>query len=495
MLNDALGRIEEVVDSGAPLEAIEAALPAGVRPRQLSVRTLLVGIGLCIADDRPAHLTRIHQALSGLGEVDAVGLGVVAPWRGGPHRLTYRQLEYTFGLVRRALDNVQQDGRPSELLSELTDALCEASVPDEDKAASSSLAIDWSDHESFARPPSADAGPGADPEATWGHRSAGVGKDEHFYGYYLQTATMVRDEGGAAVPELVRRMTLNACRVDPPGAFVAVLDRMVKSGVALGDVVCDSGYAHRRAEHWALPVRRLGGVLVTDLHPHDRGTRGTHCGAICWNGNLYCPATPAGLLSLGPLARSAGAEGVAAHDEKSAELDRFRLGRVSADDADGYHRVACPAALGKVRCALRPDSVALGYDRPEVAHPPGDPPTCCTQRTITVPAHVNAKTAQKHPYPSKAHRRSYARRTGVERGYSTMKDRSCTDTTRGWCRVMGLAGITVLLACAVVVRNLRILDAFDEHQREDARRAEEGLAPRTRKRRRTTLADLTAAPP
>ena len=32
------------------------------------------------------------------------------------------------------------------------------------------------------------------------------------------------------------------------------------------------------------------------------------------------------------------------------------------------------------------------------------------------------KTAQNHDYPSKAYRRSYARRTGAERGFATTKD-------------------------------------------------------------------------
>ena len=43
-------------------------LPAGVRPRQLRVRTLLAGMCLAQADHRPAHLTRVHQALTALGE-------------------------------------------------------------------------------------------------------------------------------------------------------------------------------------------------------------------------------------------------------------------------------------------------------------------------------------------------------------------------------------------------------------------------------------------
>jgi hypothetical protein len=203
---------------------------------------------------------------------------------------------------------------------------------------------------------------------------------------------MVREESGAAVPELVRRLLLTSCHVDPPPAFVPVMEKMVASGVALGDVLADSGYAHRIPGHWALPLRALGADLIMDLHPHDRGTQGTFHGAICWNGNLYCPATPAALFTLEPLSRSAGEEETAAHDRRSAELARYKLGRITADDADGFHRVACPAVLGKVRCPRRPASMALSYERPEILAAPKDPPTCCTQATLTVPPSVNAKT-------------------------------------------------------------------------------------------------------
>jgi hypothetical protein len=137
--------------------------------------------------------------------------------------------------------------------------------------------------------------------------------------------------------------------------------------------------------------------------------------------------------------------------------------------------------------------MALTYDRPEVAAPPDPAPRCCTQQSISVPPEVNAKTAQKHDYPSKAHRVSYARRTAVERSYATLKDPASTDVTRGWCRVMGLAAITLLLACAVVVRNGRVIDAFEERQALDDRRQAAGLEPRTRRRRRRTLDDLIAA--
>ena len=45
---------------------------------------------------------------------------------------------------------------------------------------------------------------------------------------------------------------------------------------------------------------------------------------------------------------------------------------------------------------------------------------------------------QKHDYPSPAHRRSYARRTGSERTFSTIKDTATTNIARGWCRLTGL---------------------------------------------------------
>ena len=83
-----------------------------------------------------------------------------------------------------------------------------------------------------------------------------------------------------------------------------------------------------------------------DLHPHDRGPRGTHHGAIIANGNLYCPATPKTLLQLGPLAPAATAEQTTAHDTQAAELAKHKLGPISADDADGYHRVMVVGAIG-----------------------------------------------------------------------------------------------------------------------------------------------------
>jgi hypothetical protein len=142
---------------------------------------------------------------------------------------------------------------------------------------------------------------------------------------------------------------------------------------------------------------------------------------------------------------------------------------------------------------LRPASMTLARDRPEILTPPEHPPACCDQQTITVPADVTAKTAQKHDYPSRTHRRSYSRRTGAERAFATVKDPASNDISRGWCRLMGLTPILVFTATLLIVRNQRILAAWNARQDDNARRSAAGLPPRTRRRRRKTLASLTAA--
>jgi hypothetical protein len=124
-----LAALEEVIDASGIAPQVEAVLPAGARRRQLSVRTLLAGMCLTQADGRPAHLTRVRQALVSLPGDDQRRLGVLADWKGSPHLLTYRQTEYTFGLAARALAEDEPGGLPSPGLQAACDGLLEASVP------------------------------------------------------------------------------------------------------------------------------------------------------------------------------------------------------------------------------------------------------------------------------------------------------------------------------------------------------------------------------
>jgi len=104
--------------------------------------------------------------------------------------------------------------------------------------------------------------------------------------------------------------------------------------------------------------------------------------------------------------------------------------------------------------------MTLSRDRPEILSPPGHPPACCTQRTITIPPDVAARTRHKHNYPSAAWRRSYRRRTSTERANATSKDTATSNIARGRCRLTGLTAITLWIACLLAVRNQRILTAY-----------------------------------
>lgn len=490
-----LTRLERILDTSGACEQVEMLLPVGVRRRQLSVRTLLLGMLIVACDGRPAHLRRVHSALLALTETDQKRLGVNARWPGGSHRLTYRQIEYTHARVVRALSKPVPDGAPTEQLQDVLDRLLEASVQELGAPASSSYAVDWTDLEAWARPPAKNSTqPSTEPDAGWGHRTVThPAQSELFYGYYLQTTTIVKDEHGPDVPELARRIHLAGCQHDPPAQIIPVIQHMHADGIAIGDLLADSGYSYRVPQTWALPLRMLGIQLIQDLHPNDRGPHGTHNGAICANGSLYCPATPTQLLKLSPLPPGATPEQTLHHDQQCAELHSYKLAAHTAPDHDGYQRITCPAAHGTIRCPLRPASMTLAHDRPTVPDPPERPPVCCTQTTITVPPTINAKTAQKHDFPSAQHRDSYARRTGAERTFSTIKDPATTTLARGTSRLTGLTANALRAATTITARNIRIADAYAARHTDNQRRIARGLPPKTRKRRRTTLHHLAAA--
>jgi hypothetical protein len=375
-----LSRLEAIVDDSKVAPLIEEVMPKGGRPRQLPVRTVLVGILLALTDERPAHLSRAHSALVALSRQDQLRLSVLAVRHNRYHRATYRQMERTFSVMIGAIGE-----RWPEMTERVCDAILEASIPERYKLASCSVAVDWTDYECFSRPKGRNGRPVADKDASFGRRHSeapGV-ESEIFFGYYGQVVTMVREDGAQVIPELVRRIELTTCAVDPPGAIVAVLARMVAEGIALSDVLADCGYSMRVPEKFALPVRALPTFLVMDLHPADRGEKGTHAGAVICNGALYCPATPPSLFKLAPLPRGASQADLEALDASSGELSRYKLGVNSSEDADGYVRLSCPAVLGKVRCALRPLSLSFSFEHPSIPEPPkaNSPPAVASERS------------------------------------------------------------------------------------------------------------------
>ena len=351
-----LAVFEELIDASGVAPRIEAMLPIGVRPRQLEVRTLLAGMCLAHADHRPAHLTRVHQALTSLPAGEQRRLGVITDWKHGPHRLTYRQAERTFGLVTDALDKDEPGGLPSGRCSASATTCWRHPSRHQFKNASSSLAVDWTDMESFSRPRPPEAGDCADPEASWGHRKNNLlrREDELFYGYYLSAGIMMPDENGPAVPELARRATLSSCRHDPVRALAPVLTAMPAAGIPLGDILADSGYAHRDADAWALPLRARQArswsrtCTRTTAAPRAPTTAPSSLTGVCtarlpparYSSSGRWPATPAATTSPPTTRRPPSWPGTS-----SAASPATTKTATTATQ--------CPAVMGKIRCPLR----------------------------------------------------------------------------------------------------------------------------------------------
>ena len=338
-------------------------MPKGGRPRQLCSRTVLLGVMLALDSGRPAHLEAAHRALSWLSVPDQLALQVIGGGR--RHVATYRQFEDTFSVMCRLIDpspvpsfqGVAEPARrahlrswragvdekaASERLHRLVDALLEASVPEAYKRASSSLAVDWTDHETWAghgqeRTPSRRTTPmrhGDMPSATrLGQKTACSSATTPRWRRWSPTRAVT-------CPRARPPNRLAAPRLDPS----AVMAEPCPHGRSdrAGDVFADCGYSIVSRELGAA-LRRAGASLVMDLHPNDRGIRGTFEGAISANGQLYCPKTPCLLPASGRFAgvRERG-DGRLRPTLCRARPDTGSP-RSTAPDGDGYQRVCCPA--------------------------------------------------------------------------------------------------------------------------------------------------------
>ena len=135
----------------------------------------------------------------------------------------------------------------------------------------------------------------------------------------------------------------------------------------------------------------------------------------------------------------------------------------------------------------------LDRQRPEILTPPEHPPDCCARQTLTVPPDVAPRPARtrlplrgRHRLVCPAHRR---RADLLHRqGPGQQRHRPRLDPADGPGPAHALAGL-------LIVRNQRILTAWDARQDDNARRAAAGLPPHTAQSRRKTLTDLAAGPP
>lgn len=460
--------------SSAPSTLIEALLPRGPKPRRLSVQGLLVGMFLAKEDGRPLHLRQVEKALKALPPRDKTRLGI-------PLDITYRQVERLFNVIIDVVDPepVQIRGRSQkppmilddqiaaqrEQLRDLVIAtLLESSIPDQYKS-HGSYAVDWTDVDTWARGRKT-GGFQSDPTARWNYRRPkGPHTEERYYGFREQVLTMVHDDGGPEVPELVRSLSITHAKKNQPNVALDMLRQLKARGITPGDLLADKEYPSKNG--WMLAVRTLGFDPVVDVSSKLLGRGGLgDSGELIVDDLILCPAIPNQLVDILPRPKQKDPEAVwQAYFRKTAEREKYAFKPNQRIQPDGFQQFKCPAETGTCICPHKPRKAAgARQDAAKIYQPPVHKAKCCTQTTINVaPKGKYFKTRQKHRFYSADHQASYERRTAVERSFAFTKDKAGVEMTAGSIRMMGATKHLFLRTIGYVVLNYRTLERFDQY--------------------------------
>jgi len=402
------------------LEALLRPTKRG-RPRQLSVRTLLIGIKRSIDTAKTACLTDVHRLLvEQLHHRDQAELGVVNRRTG--ELISLHQVRRLFVTLTARLD---PSGHPTpalpdgacatrhEALQSVLDRLLDATMTT-DVTHHGSYAIDGTGVWSWSRGKRRTE-LSADPDARWGTKTHKSGKQESYFGYEVHALVRINSQrqDRADVPCLAERIIVAPASTNCVNAVLPALRKLQADTDNVREIVADRGYTYKT--NWGPELYALGVQPVLDLHATQYGAHGTHEGARIITGVPHCPATPPGLDTIKRPDRLADGPDVDAFIDQISRREQWAFRRITSADAGGKERFECPARAGKVRCALFKPSMAKPFALPTVSHPPADhPPRCCSQRTITVPGDVDPKSRQHHYWGSRDWITAFSRRSRVE---------------------------------------------------------------------------------
>ena len=142
---------------------LDDLMASGGRPRQLSSRTVLLALKVAVVGNGECHVATSRQYEDTFSVMcRSIDPSPVPSFRGVPENERAGYLEE----ARAGIDVASR----SAALRQVADRLVEQSVPDEYKSASRSLAVDWTDHETWSRPRAKDdEQPANDPDGSWGH--------------------------------------------------------------------------------------------------------------------------------------------------------------------------------------------------------------------------------------------------------------------------------------------------------------------------------------
>ncbi len=194
-----------------------------------------------------------------------------------------------------------------------------------------------------------------------------------------------------------------------------------------------------------------------------------------------------------PLTFALGRIDETTYELRLEERKKYRARPKGSPDGEGHWRLQCPAAgIGPTaRCPLKPDSQRTRKMVKVTIRPTADvsanPPTCCTQQSITMAPERGAKFHQELPYGTQEwHDHFSTLRNAIEGMNGYVKDgahEALGEPLRR--RMRGRAAQSVLVAFLLFAANLRKIVAF--LQQEAA--IEKGNVRRLPRRRTTRSLD------
>ena len=516
-----------LIDRSGQAPVIEAALAHRTgRPRPLPARAVLTAL-LCLAlDDRPLFLTDATRLLfCQLSGASRRLLGV--PGTATTERAflaAYRRVRYCFGAIGSVMDpsplpknrRLSQDdlkartrkmapaqaeaarGRLEAFLNALIEASISVLTGEERAAFDGCTGLDATPVPLYSRGPSRRTGLCAsDPDGGWyvregdhREREDDKGKPLRKISWALEAtiATMARPPGAPpAHPDLAIGLALTRPGQDPGGTGARVLASVAARGHKAGWLGYDRAYTAALPGRFQLPARALGYRPVMDYRIDQLGIQASTGGAILVEGSWYCPALPGPLITA-----TTGLRGHAItrdlYDQQITARRPYQLKRKDGPGADGYQRLACPAAGHHPRliCPLRQASLSPRDGRPKVLQPPPEPPRLCTQTAITIAPDIGARYRQDLPYGSPAWHARYATlRNTIEGLNGYAKDtahQALAQPARR--RVRGIAAQSIFTALLLIAANIRKIRAWRALTARDKAR----ITQRAR-RRRSSLRD------
>lgn len=438
------------------------------RPRQLTVRALLVGLKLAVDTAKTGCLTDVHVLLTeALPRSVQIELGTYQPATGTS--VTLPQVRRLLTAIQAKLDpspHTAGDLTPAErddraaILQSILDRLLAATMPG-GVVHPGGYAVDGTGTWSWSRG-KRHGETTADPDAAWGTKTHKNGKSESYFGYELHAVVRINPTGApiSSVPCVAERIVVLPASTNGTAPVLQALARMKSDGLRVHDIAADRGYSYKL--DWTPGLLALDLDPVHDLHATQFGARGTHAGARIVAGVPHCPAMPELFDSIARPGRLAAGPELETFIGQIEQRGQWALRRVAGPDTSGKERYECPARAGKLRCPAHPASMALPLALPKVSRPPTEAPmpTCCSQRTITVPGEVDAKSRQRHYWGSRAWVAAFSRRSRVEGWFGNLKNDNAEALGRGAFRIMGICKTSLMLGIYAAATNLRLLRAW-----------------------------------